>query len=193
MNQITFLQLAKTVFTFENISFALGLIGTAGTAWNLFQSRKKLEFIPLNFKLKDDNELIVHFEIINHSRLALSITNISYVYNGAHYSCLKGRAIGESFYHERMQLKNLTDFYTQPFPLQLVGLGGTSEYIRFGLPKEIHPDFSKPQTFQVSANRGRATEMKLLLTDPDSSSLHKFHIRTSNRSLFQKWFPNNRH
>lgn len=119
---------------------------------------KKIEFIP----------------IINHSRIAISIVNISY--SGTHYSCLKGRAIGESIYHERMQLKNLTDFYTQPFPLQLVGLGGTSEYIRFELPTEIHPDFSKPQTFQVSANRGRATEMKLLLTDSDSTSLHKFHM-----------------
>lgn len=37
------------------------------------------------------------------------------------------------------------------------------------------------------------TEMKLLLTDPDSSSLHKFHIRTSIRSLFQKWFSSNHH
>ena len=192
INQIiSILKSAKEIITFENVSFMLGLIGSAGTVWNLFQSRKKIEFIPIGFKLKDNNELIVHFEIINHSRVAISIVNISYVYSGTHYSCLKGRAIGESIYHERMQLKNLTDFYTQPFPLQLVGLGGTSEYIRFELPTEIHPDFSKPQTFQVSANRGRATEMKLLLTDPDSSSLHKFHIRTSIRSLFQKWFPNN--
>ena len=179
--------------TLENDSFVLGLIGSVGTVWNLFQSRKKIEFIPIDFKLKNENELIVHFEIINHSRLAISITNISYVYSGVHYSCSKGRAIGESIFHERMQVKNLADFYTQPFPLQLVGLGGTSEYIRFELPKEIHPDFSKPQTFQVSANRGKATEMKLLLIDPDSSNLRKFHTRTSIRSLFQKWFSSSHH
>jgi hypothetical protein len=175
INQIvSILKSAKEIITFENVSFMLGLIGSAGTVWNLFQSRKKIEFIPIGFKLKDNNELIVHFEIINRSRIAISIVNISYMYSGTHYSCLKGCAIGESIYHERMQLKNLTDFYTQP-------------------PKEIHPDFSKPQTFQVSANRGMATEMKLLLTDPDSSSLHKFHIRTSIRSLFQKWFSSNHH
>lgn len=176
----------QELFTKENVTFAIAVFGAVGTAWNLFQSRRKIEFIPIGFKLKDDNELIVHFEIINHSRIAISIVNISYLYDGVHYSCSKERAIGESIYHERMRLKNLTDFYTQPFPLQLVGLGGTSEYIRFELPPEIHPDFSKPQTFQVSANRGKVTEMKLLLSDSTSSSLRKSHILTSIRSFFRK-------
>lgn len=178
----------QELFTRENVTFAIAVFGAVGTAKSIFQSRKKVEFIPLGYTLNEDHDLIVHFEIINHSTTAISIVNISYIYDGKHYSCSKERAIAESIYHERRHVPALKDFYTQPFPLQLVGLGGTSEYIRFELPPEIHPDFSKPQTFQVSANRGKAAEMKLLLTDSDSSSLHKFHIRTSIRSLFQKWF-----
>lgn len=174
------------LFTKENITFTIAVFGAIGTAWNLFQSRLKIEFISLGYKLNDNNDLIVHFEIINHSRVAISIVNISYMYDGVHYSCSKDRAIAESIYHERMHTTNLKDFYTQPFPLQLVGLGGTSEYIRFELPPKIRPDFSKPQTFQVSANRGKAVEMKLLLTDSDSSSLHKLHILNLIRSLFRK-------
>ena len=97
----------QELFTRENVTFAIAVFGAVGTAWNLFQSRRKIEFIPIGFKLKDDNELIVHFEIINHSRIAISIVNISYLYDGVHYSCSKERAIGESIYHERMRLKNL--------------------------------------------------------------------------------------
>lgn len=95
----------QELFTRENVTFAIAVFGAVGTAWNLFQSRRKIEFIPIGFKLKDDNELIVHFEIINHSRIAISIVNISYLYDGVHYSCSKERAIGESIYHERMRLK----------------------------------------------------------------------------------------
>ena len=77
----------QELFTRENVTFAIAVFGAVGTAWNLFQSRRKIEFIPIGFKLKDDNELIVHFEIINHSRIAISIVNISYLYDDVHYSC----------------------------------------------------------------------------------------------------------
>lgn len=174
------------LFTKENVTFAIAVFGAVGTARSIFQSRKKVEFIPLGYKLNEDHDLIVHFEIINHSTTAISIVNISYIYNGKHYSCSKERAIAESIYHERMHIPCLKDFYTQPFPLQLVGRGGTSEYIRFELPPEIHPDFSTPQTFQVSANRGKVTEMKLLLSDSTSSSLRKSRILTLIRSFFRK-------
>ena len=176
----------QELFTRENVTFAIAVFGAVGTARSVFQSRKRVEFIPLGYTLNEDHDLIVHFEIINHSTTAISIVNISYIYDGEHYSCSKERAIAESIYHERMHVPCLKDFYTQPFPLQLVGRGGTSEYIRFELPPEIHPDFSKPQTFQASANRGKVTEMKLSLSDPSSSSLRKHHIPTSIRLFFRK-------
>ena len=176
----------QELFTRENVTFAIAVFGAVGTARSIFQSRKKVEFIPLGYTLNEDHDLIVHFEIINHSTTAISIVNISYIYDGEHYSCSKERAIAESIYHERRHVPALKDFYTQPFPLQLVGLGGRWVYIQIELPPKIHPDFSKPQSFQVSANRGKATEMKLLLTDSDSSSLHKSRIPTLIRSFFRK-------
>lgn len=168
MNLQTVIAFLLKYITFDNFVALLAVIGSAGTAWNILKSRKNIKIIPLGHKLDDNNDFILHFQLINKSHLPIAITELSLKINGVYYPSYKGHLIAASNVHERLGQTLIKDFYTQPFPLQLVGLGGISSYTVFELPKDIRPDFSKPLTFQVSTNRGKATEMSLLLHQTDN-------------------------
>lgn len=150
----------KSLFTFENLTFLLGLIGSLGTTWTFIQSRKNIEFSIIKGGMKN-NELIIFVQIINKSHLGIAISDVSLFLDGIIYPCQKERRICLSFAHERRQQVLLQDFYTEPFPLQLVGLGGTSAYLVFELPPDACIDFSKPQTLRISTNRGKVLEKQL--------------------------------
>lgn len=171
MDQITFLQSVKTVFTFENISFALGLIGTAGTAWQVLKSRKSIDLFIANYgerTVNDKTYLIIHTLFSNKSNAGISIFDVSIKINGIYYPCAKEPQLAVSSAHQRLGQTLVQDFYSPAFPLQMAGLGGTYAYLVFELEKDIHPDFSKPLILRVSTNRGKAIE-KILSYPPKCS------------------------
>ena len=91
MNQIiSILNSFKEIITFENITFLLGLIGSAGTAWQVIQSRRKIHLSLPYFGYSADRQLaLAYIQFDNLSNSAISITDISIVINGITYPCDK--------------------------------------------------------------------------------------------------------
>lgn len=150
--------------TLENVSFVLGLIGSAGTAWQLLKNRKNIDLHIVNYAEKTVNGktyLIIHTLFSNKSNAGISIFDVSVKFNDIYYPCVKEPQLAVSNAHQRLGQVLIQDFYSPFFPLQMAGLGGTYAYLVFELEKDIHPDFSKPLILRVSTNRGKAIEKTL--------------------------------
>lgn len=159
------------IITFENISFVLGLIGSAGTAWQVLKSRKNIDLFIANYAertVSGKNYLIIHTLFSNKSNAGISVFDVSIKINGIYYPCVKEPQLAVSSAHQRLGQVLIQDFYSPFFPLQMAGLGGTYAYLAFELEKDIHPDFSKPLILRVSTNRGKAIE-KILSYPPKCS------------------------
>lgn len=149
---------------FDTVTFVLATIGSAGTAWNIIQNRKRLKLIHENtLYKKETGKLAVELQFINKSRLPIAITDVCIVINEKPISCVKEPRVAYSNAHHRLGEVLIKDFYTQSFPLQLGSLGGTSTVLLFELPPNTDIDFSSKVSFEVSSNRGRTMEKKLLL------------------------------
>lgn len=160
----TALELLSKIFTIDNITLALATFGSAGTAWNIIQNKKRIELIhEKTFFNKESGTLAVELQFINKSRLPIAITDVCFLLDKKPISCEKEPRIAFSNAHQRFGEVLIKDFYTQSFPLQLGSLGGTSTVLVFELPPKTDIDFSTEKTFQVSSNRGRAVEKKLRL------------------------------
>lgn len=172
MNQIiSILNSFKEIITFENITFLLGLIGSAGTAWQVIKSRKNIDLFIVDYAEKTVNGktcLIIHTLFSNKSNAGVSIFDVSVKINDIYYPCTKEPQLAVSNAHQRLGQVLIQDFYSPFFPLQMAGLGGTYAYLTFELEKGIHPDFSKPLILRVSTNRGKAIE-KILSYPPKYS------------------------
>ena len=133
MNQIiSILNSFKEIITFENITFLLGLIGSAGTAWQVIQSRRKIHLSLPYFGYSADRQLaLAYIQFDNLSNSAISITDISIVINGITYPCDKS------------------------------GYGGSSGYFVFQIPSESAPLDSTCQLFLISSSRGSSFRVEL--------------------------------
>lgn len=162
MNQV--IEFVTKYVTLDNITFVLALIGSLGTVWNIFQSRKHID-VTINSVLysKEQQKLAIHAQFLNKSHLPIAISNVCIVISENAFYCVKEPIVAFSNAHRRLGETLIKDFYTQPFPLQMIGLGGVAADLVFELPQGTNIDFSIPQTLQVATNRGRSMELKLLL------------------------------
>ena len=149
--------------TLQNLTFILGLIGSIGTATNVINSRKNLK-LKLRFWGTNQNKKIslayVQFE--NKSNSPILITDVDLVIGNSSYPCQKLPTIAETSMHKIGKELSIHDFYNLPFPIQLVGLGGTSGYLVFDIPQCAELSLSNPVLLRVSTNRGRSKKYKLL-------------------------------
>lgn len=157
--------------TIENISFLLGLIGSAGTAWQVLRSRRKLRVRLPFFGYNPEKELaLAYIQFDNFSNSAISITDVSIVINGITYPCNKlpitvassDRRIGE-------KLVSSSNLYNMTLPACLSGYGGSSGYFVFQIPSESVLLDSTHRTFLISTNRGSSFRVEL---KPDREYLH---------------------
>lgn len=163
MDQITFLHSVKTVFTFENISFALGLIGTAGTAWQILKSRRKLRVrLPYLGYNSEKESALAYIQFDNLSNSAISITDVSIVINGITYPCDK-LPTTVAYFDRRIGQKTVSSnsLYNMPLPACLSGYGGSSGYFVFQIPSESVPPDSTHRMFLISTNRGPSFRVEL--------------------------------
>lgn len=145
------------------LTSVLAFIGAAGTAYELLKSRRKLSFKLHHFNFSKDKHLaMAYMQIDNYSRLPISITDVHLVIDDVPYPCKK---LPECvFYYDRTvgpTSVSKQDFYNLPLPVHIPALGGTSGFFLFAIPPEYEELPARLQTFQVSANRGRA--MKVIL------------------------------
>ncbi len=156
-----------TIFTKENITFVLALIGSVGTIATWIRSyiinKRNVIIRPIANKSKD-NKILLYLFFENRSRLPISITAISVLFDGVYYPCRyqpqkvisDQRTVGG-------KVVSLQDYYNITFPVQLGSLDSSSGYVLFVIPQDVQIPDSKTLTFQVSSNRGKAFEMKLSL------------------------------
>lgn len=152
----------RKLLTKENIIFAFALFGSFGTAWNIFQSRRRLS-IKLSYFGYNKQKCIVlaNMQFSNKSRLPVSITDVRVKVNNTYYACKKHPVLADSSKHEWGKNVSVKDFYSVQFPLAMLSLGGAGGYLVFDIPQEVDVPLSKPLTFAISTNRGRPFEVQL--------------------------------
>lgn len=172
INQIiSILKSAKGIITFENVSFILGLIGSAGTAWQLFQSRRNLHLSLPYFGYSPEKQLaLAYIQFDNLSNSVISITDVSIVINGITYPCNKLPTIVASS-DRKIGGKTVSSdsLYNMSLPVCLSGYGGSSGYFVFQIPLESVPPDSTRRTFLISTSRGSSFRVEL---KPDREYFH---------------------
>ena len=153
----------KTIlFTKENLTFALSVIGSVGTAINFFKSRKNLKLKLHFFGSSSEKQIsLAYVQFENKSLSPILITDVCIIIGNVAYPCQKlptvvqtaSRKIGqENFYH---------DIYNLSFPIQIGGIGGTSGYLLFDIPELEIKSLQFPIILQVATNRGRSKKYRL--------------------------------
>lgn len=159
------LNILKSIFSQQNITFALSVFGSLGTVWAILQRRRKIKLI-IDKTSKKENRIALEAQILNCSHLSVCVTDVVWISKTKNVHCDKDRHISFQGSH-RMKNADMHHYveYTQPFPLQIVELGGVSASLLFVFPEDMQVDFSKPQTFQILTNRG-SIKVSLLLPRP---------------------------
>lgn len=151
-------QLVIQHITITNISFILGLIGSAGTLWTIIQNRVKFDIRIAEYLYKE-NKIVAYLIIQNKSRLSISIGKICVKIDNAYYPCTETPTrIRWDTYRSGKTITGQTNYYNIDMPISLSGLMGTSGYILFELPPGTDILDPTALTFQVSPNRGSAVE-----------------------------------
>lgn len=172
INQIiSILKSAKGIITFENVSFMLGLIGSAGTAWQVIQSRRKIRLSLPYFGYSAEKQLaLAYIQFDNLSNSAVSITDVSIVINGITYPCDKlPTTVASSERKIGGKTVSSNSLCNAPLPVCLSGYGGSSGYFVFQIPLGSAPPASTQQMFLISTNRGSSFRAEL---KPDREYFH---------------------
>lgn len=165
MNLETIIGLIFSFFTRENVTFLLGAFGSLGTLYTLFAQRKNISLSIQSYRYKNKS-LLMFISFTNHSRLPISILNVSIIQDNICYPCVyiptvvceHTRRSGKEIISHREEL-------SIQFPISLASLAGSSGYLYFDRLPENYPDDATTLTVQVSTNRGLATKMKLLIPE----------------------------
>ncbi len=153
-------KLAIQYITLTNMSFVLGLIGSAGTVWAIIQNRTKFDIRIAEYSYKE-NKIVAYLIIQNKSRLPISIGKICVKIDNSYYPCVETPTrIRWDTYRSGKTITGQANYYNLDIPISLLGLMGTSGYILFELPPEIDILDPTTLTLQISPNRGSAVEKK---------------------------------
>ena len=163
MNLETITKLILAFFTKENITFLLGAFGSLGTLYTLLAQRKNISLSIQSYSYKNKS-LLMFVSFANHSRLPISILNISIVQDNVCYPCVYiPTVVCEHTRRSGKEIISHREEFSVQFPISLASLAGSSGYLYFDKLPESYPDDATALTVQVSTNRGRAEKMKLLV------------------------------
>lgn len=157
------IEFISALFTKGNITFALAVFGSLGTAYTLFLQRKKLS-LSIHYYSYKNNSLIMYLSFTNHSHLPISISSISIVHNDICYPCayIPTKVIDRT-HRIGKEIVSHQEILSIQFPVSLLSLAGTSGYLHFGKLPDTYPTDPTTVTLEVSASRGKAKRMKLSL------------------------------
>ena len=161
----------KSLFTRENITLVIALIGCLGTITtglnSYLSNRQNLTFRVLGHLVPEGRSIILYMMFENKSHLPISITSISVFGNGILYSCqeIPIKVYETTTRKNRTEILSHHEYFSMQIPISLPSLGGTSGYVYFEAPQEIFQPDTTHLTFRVTTNRNRAIEMRLPLGD----------------------------
>lgn len=163
MNIQTIIDFASRIFTKDNITFALALFGSAGTAYTLFSQRRKFS-VCIHYYSYKNRSLIMYVSFTNNSHLPISISNVSVVIDNICYPCVYVPAKVLDYTHRiGKEIVGKKEIMSIQFPVSLLALAGSSGYLYFDTLPDTCPDAPTEVTLEVSTSRGKAKRMKLLI------------------------------
>lgn len=161
MNLETITHFVQTCVTRENITFLLGAFGSFGTFYTLLAQRKNISLSIQSYSYKNKS-LLMFVSFTNHSRLPISILNISIIQDKVCYPCVYvPTMVCEHTRRSGKEIISHREEFSVQFPISLASLAGSSGYLYFDKLPENYPDDATTLTVQVSTNRGKAMKMKL--------------------------------
>ena len=157
------------LFTKENISFVLGLIGSIGTAVTFIQSRINNR---TNFSIKTvkfhagDKGILTYLMFLTNSHTPITITSMSICVHGIYYPAIQTQEeVCHTVHRTGNEITGTHSEYSILFPIVLSGQYATSGYVYFPLPKETSVPSAKIFSLRVCTSNGKAIEKLLELND----------------------------
>lgn len=157
-----------SLFTRDNITFVLSVVGSFGTAYTIFHNfvinRKNLNVRIIGHRYADEKSLLLYVAFENKSRLPISITGISVMVNSIWYSRFEPSIVVlEETTRTGKTVTSHHEFQNLPLPINLPSLGGTSGYVYFETPEANFQLDTTQLKFLINSNRGKVIEKKLSL------------------------------
>ncbi|MEY8285411.1 hypothetical protein AALA13_16580 [Lachnospiraceae bacterium 50-23] len=166
MNTHEIIEFIGEIFTRDNITFILALIGSFGTCCTLIAQRKNLS-LSIQYYSYKNKSLLTYISFTNHSRLPISILNVSIVLNDVCYPCVYiPTKVCETIRRSGKEVISCKEDYSIQFPISLSSLAGSSGYLYFDKLPKTFPDVPTTVTIEVSTNRGKAK--KMILSVPEN-------------------------
>ena len=161
--EIEILEILKTLLTKENITFVLSLIGSVGTFFTIWNSRKRLRCNISDVGYNTERKILMLSLIFeNRSRIPISITNASLSINGSErYFEPYPRCVSEySLYHGK-ELVDRKFLYNAAFPIALSALGASSAHLLLELSQEEFEMLPTQLNLIIRSTRGREQKKQL--------------------------------
>lgn len=158
----------KSLFTRENVTFVLAVIGSIGSiisGINAFISSRRKPLLQIaGHKITDRKSLLIYAGIMNRSNQTITISNVGMKLGDLIYPCHQyPLMVLEESSHCGKELLYHHEFYSLSFPVTIPAHGGTSGYIYFEFPEVSIETDSTQATFVIDSNRKKATETTLSL------------------------------
>ena len=159
-------EILKTLFTKENITFILSLIGSASAFFTFWNSRKRLKCHISDAGYNAERKILVLSLILeNRSRIPISVTNISISINGSEKTFEPYPRYVSQYYHfHGRELVDQKFLYNAVFPIALSQLGAASAYLLLALSQEEFEKLPTQMNLIIRSTRGLEQKKQLKLT-----------------------------
>lgn len=160
----------RELFTKENITFLLGLIGAIGTAVtfikSLINNRTNFAIKTVKFNVGEKG-ILSYMMFLNNSYSPIAITSISICINSIYYpAILAPEEVCHTVHRSGNEITDTHSEYSIAFPIVLGGQYAISGYVYFPLPKgTVVPD-ARIFSLKVCTSNGMAVEKLLELNAP---------------------------
>lgn len=151
----------------DTITLILALIGSLGTAYSVvmtfFWHRVSIECTVAEY-CPTKAALVLYVSFVNHSRLPVSITDISVWNNCILYSCVHTPEVVKTVSRSLNGSQTFQQpIFSSPLPINIPSLSGTSGYVYFLFPQENFEADSTSLTVELSTNRHLTLRKRLSL------------------------------
>lgn len=159
----------RELFTKDNITFLLGLIGTIGTAITFISTainnRTNFSLKAVKFSIGEKG-ILSYLMFLNHSHSPITITSISICINGIYYpAVLTPEEVCHTVHRSGNEITDVHSEYSIIFPIVLGSQFATSGYVYFPLPQGTVVPSAKMVSLKVCTSNGMAVEKLLELNE----------------------------